>query len=735
LPNPDHAVTGARGSRLKCLRLLAGVLCVLSAALAPSAMAQVCTGTNVVTTLSAQNTLAAVRYTFGNSQSSDCGDLSGVSQSVTQVVIRPSCNLSAGACVNDPGGDDGDASTPALEFQSLDATTCTGGLGNISVDTSDRFAVTLNFTNALIFPPDTSCSVDVTLHVRERGNATTPYTVAQTYSTNGVCLCDPELHSAGAASSQLTCPPDSTSFCALEVCNPTTVGVTALSSLQNRVPRDGPQSLASVRYEFGNGQASDCGDASSVSRSVTQVIIRPSCNVSGGACVNDPGGDDEDATTPAVEFQSLDATTCAGDLANISVDPSDPFAVTLNFTNALVFPPGASCTVDVTLHVRERGNATTQNTIAQTYSTNGVCLCDPELDSTGAASSQLFLTCPPCNTNLCAPAVCNPTTFECDAQPLPDCSNPDNDLCTPGSCDPAADDGNGACVNGPPQDPSICDDDNVCTDDACVPATGDCSNTPKPPDFCDDGDPCTEDLCDPQDGCVHAPADPPPSECAEAAPICRPPDFWATHAGTERSPANGQPAVNITEAVIDCADGNCADHTASDFLLICGERIDSPDTNPTNGTTDTDDASSSTEAMCVDVRGDSRLQLARQLTAAALNCLISGGGADCARTGIYTEVFGDCSATCADVTSSKAEVTTCISQLDCLNKGGSFQNGLCGPGGPNNCYQRILVNEGLGLDFDPPGSAGSSDACQAAKRTRCAVVGPREAQCDIDSLP
>jgi len=711
------------------------------AALAPSAMAQVCTGTNVVTAPSSlQNTvpgagaqtLAAVRYTFGNPPSSDCDADSGnggIEQSVTQVIIRPSCNLSGGACINDPGGDDADATTPAVEFLSLDATSCTGGLANITLDTSDPFAVTLNFTNALIFPPDTSCSVDVTLHVRERGNATTPNTVAQTYLTNGVCLCDPELNSAGVVSSQLTCPPGSTSFCALEVCNPTIVEVTALSSLQDRVPGAGPQAVAAVRYTFGSPQSSDCGDSSGASRSVTQVIIRPSCNLSGGACINDPGGDDADATTPAVEFLSLDATSCTGGLANITLDTSDPFVVALNFTNALIFPPDTSCSVDVTLHVRERGNATTQNTIAQTYSANGVCLCDPELNSPGAASSQLFLTCPSCSTNFCAPEVCNPTTLACDAQPPPDCSNPDNDLCTPGSCDEDLN----ACVNGPPQDPSLCDDDNVCTDDACVPATGNCSNTAKPPGFCDDGDPCTEDVCDPQDGCVHTPADPPAPECAEA--ICRAPGFWATHAGSEKSPGNGQPAVNITGAVIDCADGNCANHTASDFLLICGERIDSPDTDPADGTTDSDDAASSTEAMCVDVRGDSRLQLARQLTAAALNCLISGGGADCAGTGIYTEVFGDCNATCADVTSSKAEVTACISQLDCLNKGGSFQNGLCGPGGPNNCQQRILVNEDLGLDFDPPGSAGSSDACQAAKRTRCAVVGPREAKCDFDSLP
>ena len=274
---------------------------------------------------------------------------------------------------------------------------------------------------------------------------------------------------------------------------------------------------------------------------------------------------------------------------------------------------------------------------------------------------------------------------------------------------------------------------DVCTDDACVPATGNCSNTPKPPEFCDDNDDCTEDICDPEDGCTHNPFVIPPAGCGDV--ICRTPGFWATHAGVEKSPGNGRPSVNITEAVLDCADGNCADHTANDFVLICGERIDSPDTDPADGTTDADDAASSTEAMCVDVKGDSRLQLARQLTAAALNCLISGGGGDCAGTGTYAQVFGDCNEACEDPASANSEITACIAEIDCLNNGNSFENGLCTAGGPNSCHERILVNETLGLDFDPPGSAGSSNACQAAKRTSSAVVGDREDDCDHDSLP
>jgi hypothetical protein len=196
--------------------------------------------------------------------------------------------------------------------------------------------------------------------------------------------------------------------------------------------------------------------------------------------------------------------------------------------------------------------------------------------------------------------------------------------------------------------------------------------------------------------------------------------------------------VNITAAVIDCVDGNCLSHTANDYLLICGEKIDSPD-NPFDGTTDINDAASSTEALCVSVKGNPILQLARQLTAAALNCVISGGGADCQGTSLYATAFSTCNAMCVNPLATTAEKTACISELDCLNNGGSFDNGICTPGGPGNCHERLLVNEALGLNFEPPGPAGSSDACNAATETKCTVVGPGEGpgnnKCAVDSLP
>ncbi|MBW2586394.1 MAG: hypothetical protein JRD92_05530 [Deltaproteobacteria bacterium] len=46
----------------------------------------------------------------------------------------------------------------------------------------------------------------------------------------------------------------------------------------------------------------------------------------------------------------------------------------------------------------------------------------------------------------------------------------------------------------------VCDDDNVCTDEACDYVDGTCEFTPV---FCGDGDACTEATCDPVDGCDY----------------------------------------------------------------------------------------------------------------------------------------------------------------------------------------------------------------------------------------
>ncbi len=217
---------------------------------------------------------------------------------------------------------------------------------------------------------------------------------------------------------------------------------------------------------------------------------------------------------------------------------------------------------------------------------------------------------------------------------------------------------------------------------------------------------------------------PPPS----VAEICRTPGFWGTHAGTEKSNSN-----NITQAVLDAAHG----------ITVCGQPVYQTIVNS---------RTSALEGMCVSPKGDQKLQLARQLASAALNCVMSGGGATCA--GISVEsTFTTCNSVCSG-TSTAMTIGDCISAIDCFNNGGSvLDNGACGMGTCNgdgttacenddncthmstvgspatciptasNCHDRALVNEDLGLNFEPPGPAGSSSSCNSAHKNKCTIFG------------
>jgi hypothetical protein len=150
--------------------------------------------------------------------------------------------------------------------------------------------------------------------------------------------------------------------------------------------------------------------------------------------------------------------------------------------------------------------------------------------------------------------------------------------------------------------------------------------------------------------------------------------------------------------VIDAA-GGC--------LEVCGERI-----------TDTclDDANSSVEAMCVSVVGVPERQLARQLTAAALNCVVSGGGPTCSGISIE-ELFADCNLVCeTSGTSGTRSIQECIDSID------DFNNGRI-----TDCHETALCNPDVpGLDAicndQPPNPAGSSNECDAAKKNSCFVI-------------
>jgi hypothetical protein len=257
---------------------------------------------------------------------------------------------------------------------------------------------------------------------------------------------------------------------------------------------------------------------------------------------------------------------------------------------------------------------------------------------------------------------------------------------------------------------STCGDGNACTLDACDPTSGLCTNTDTVSSTCNDGNTCTDDACDPGTGlCTNT------DNGSCGLEICRTPGFWATHAGTEKGEGKSK---NLTQKVID--EVGC--------MVICGERI-------TN--TALDSANSAEEALCVSVAGNSILQLARQLTAAALNCIVTNGNADC--SGVSVEgLFQGCNAVCADGDLTFGGID-CIEALDCFNNGGTFDpiTGLC-PKSEINCHDSTEVgfcqsgpdkNKLCSTNAEcasgaacKPGPAGSSDRCNTAHANLCSIV-------------
>jgi hypothetical protein len=208
--------------------------------------------------------------------------------------------------------------------------------------------------------------------------------------------------------------------------------------------------------------------------------------------------------------------------------------------------------------------------------------------------------------------------------------------------------------------------------------------------------------------------------------VCRTPGFWGLRAGEEKDDSQ-----NITQAVIDAAPAG---------IMVCGEMVDN---------TGLDMPGSAQEAMCLHPRGEPIHQLARHLTAMALNCVVSGSLLDCDGTSVAA-LFSDCNAECLAGTDA-GEINFCNEAVDCWNNGGTLlDNGMCQMGVcfdtgaaceededcgfddlgepvvcvpfEDTCHDRPLVNEDLGLFFDPPGPAGSSKACNSAIKNDCLLL-------------
>jgi hypothetical protein len=141
--------------------------------------------------------------------------------------------------------------------------------------------------------------------------------------------------------------------------------------------------------------------------------------------------------------------------------------------------------------------------------------------------------------------------------------------------------------------------------------------------------------------------------------------------------------------------------------------------------------------MCISVKGETQLQLVRQLTAAALNCVMSGGDGNCTGVSIQ-DLQADCNAACVGDPSDRT-MNECIDEIDCFNNGGDWDGGICTYGTGlceisgedcsddvgcpglldtcvafETCHDRDLCPDGGDLCIEPPHPASSSKACTAA---------------------
>ena len=436
------------------------------------------------------------------------------------------------------------------------------------------------------------------------------------------------------------------------------------------------------------------------------------------------------------------------------------------------------------------GNACTQTDTCQA----GVCTGNNPVTCTAQDQCHVAGTCNPANGQCSNPAKANNTPCndgnactQIDSCQNGSCVGSNPIICTAldvchlaGTCDPT----NGQCSNPTAEYGTYCDSQAharcvesggmcdgigycmpiVYSTAMCRPAAGICDVA----EYCTGSSPnCPADLvdtrpnvecrrsagtCDPAEYCdgVHptCPADDVFDSTLDLSckiEFCQTAGFWSTHAGTDKK---NKKAQNITQAVMNLAAGGT--------LNICGEHIINTQLN---------DAASALEAMCVSPQGSQQLQLVRQLTATSLNCILSSGNANCDGVSI-NEVFDACNLACPSSTTITLGINTfsCIAALDCWNNGGIFhqdtglcQTGTCSLDGVtacngssgcplyygqeqtcvplvDSCHDHVLVKDGA-YNFDPPGPAGSVDACNAAIGNKCTVVGAGEVLCGADSAP
>jgi hypothetical protein len=191
------------------------------------------------------------------------------------------------------------------------------------------------------------------------------------------------------------------------------------------------------------------------------------------------------------------------------------------------------------------------------------------------------------------------------------------------------------------------------------------------------------------------------------AEICRTIGFWGTHGGSEND------GPNVTQMVLDAAGGP---------LNVCGATIDN---------TAVGDTSSALEAICASPSGgDQRVQLTRQLTGMALNCVLSGGGTDCSGTSVAT-LFGAANEACANDVGNLGDY---IGPVDCFNNGGEYIDGECVIDEEDNCHDRPITDSDLFEEGFNTGPASSAEACRDARKNDVLVLSPPPPDAEVSQI-
>jgi len=191
---------------------------------------------------------------------------------------------------------------------------------------------------------------------------------------------------------------------------------------------------------------------------------------------------------------------------------------------------------------------------------NGIDKCFANSCNGTHCVSYNTTTCEP--STLCSTNGCNPSTGECESNPVicPD----DNDFCTSVTCQPGI-----GCVTTNTTCTVPLDRCFVST--GCDPATGNCGTTQID---CDDGVFCTVDSCDSNTGCVHTPDD----------NLCDDPNPCTNYSQC----LNLSTTFDCVSTPVDCGGQGlyCSNLTCVDFFGCSNEPRDCQG-NATNGTCNT----------------------------------------------------------------------------------------------------------------------------------------------------